>query len=107
MSNNRINSRKYIEGVRKRVEQECPGRFTQSDISLIYKHFIDELFSITTSGDILSLTGLGVFYSHKHKGHPVQFSKKAYIDDYYVLKFSASQAANRRLQKKIKSHRKK
>ncbi|MDL5199565.1 hypothetical protein [Streptomyces sp. ALI-76-A] len=42
------------------------------------------------------LTSFGRFYRQDHKGHKVRFGKSD-VDNYVVLKFSASSSFNRRL----------
>lgn len=67
----------------------------------VYEAFIDALVDKLMDGYRIGLTGFGTFYLQRHKGHPVQFDdKKTAIDDYNVMKFSASGLIKRRLNKK-------
>lgn len=66
------------------------------DITYAYDAIIDGIEDVVSSGRSLSLTGFGVFYLHKHKGHPVQFEGATEVSDYVVFKFSASDVLNRR-----------
>ena len=50
------------------------------------------------TGNRLSLAGFGVFYLQAHKGHPIQFDNgPRKVDDYYVFRFTASNALKRSL----------
>lgn len=70
-------------------------------VNLVYENILDELMEITTRGDQLMLTGFGKFYPQAHKGHRVQFADSAgAIDDYAVLKFSATRSVNKALVQK-------
>lgn len=67
-------------------------------VSQVYDSLINGIFDIVSGGDNLSLAGFGLFYLQKHKKHPVRFSSENKdIDDYLVLKFSASDAMNNRI----------
>lgn len=51
---------------------------------------------VVARGVKLSLSGFGVFYLQKHRGHPVQFqSGDDATGDYLVFKFSASNTLNK------------
>lgn len=68
-------------------------------INRVYDAILDELLETMRRGESLMLTGFGKFYPQAHKGHRVQFAEdgaKA-IDDYQVLKFSATRAVNKSL----------
>ena len=71
---------------------------SHNDVTRVYQAMRDEFVDIIRRGDMLLIRGFGRFYAHKHKGHPVQFVKKdsasTWVDDYYVLKFSASRSLN-------------
>lgn len=57
-----------------------------------YEAFIKTLFDNVRAGNQVNLTGFGKFYWQRHSGHTV-FGRKA-LDDYTVLKFSATRQAN-------------
>lgn len=62
----------------------------------VYDAMIDELLEIVGMGDTVTLTGFGKFYPQKHKGHAVRFADdQPEVEDYAVLKFSATRAVNR------------
>lgn len=62
-----------------------------SVVKVVYKSMIKNITKELLTGHKVGLTGFGSFYLQKHKGHPVQFdNKKSFIDDYNVVKFTAS-----------------
>lgn len=90
----RVSKREYISRIARRTGQ--PVR----TVSEVYEAGLAELMEIIINGDRLMLTGFGSFYPQEHKGHRVQFAGRAgekVIDDYSVLKFSATRDVNRRL----------
>lgn len=69
----------------------------------VYDAIVDNMFDELMQGHNVSLAGFGLFYVQKHRGHPVQFNggrDNKTVDDYLVLKFSASKNSNRRLREK-------
>lgn len=90
---NRVSKKKFISAVAKR--SGYPVRV----VTLVYDAAIAELLDVVKRGDQLMLTGFGRFYGQKHKGHRVQFADDGQkrIDDYSVLKFSATRDVNRQL----------
>lgn len=87
----RIGKREFISRVAAR--SDLPVRV----VSEIYEVLFGELTNAISSGETVVLTGFGRFYLQAHKGHKVRFGKDD-VDDYPVLKFSASRSANRRLE---------
>lgn len=70
-------------------------------VTRVYDASLEQLMEITSRGDQLMLTGFGKFYPQAHKGHRVQFADGAeVIDDYAVLKFSATRSINKALVQK-------
>jgi DNA-binding protein HU-beta len=71
--------------------------------SAVYEAMIEELLDIVASGDKVTLTGFGKFYPQMHKGHSVQkfpgaaSEHEEQVDDYAVLKFSATREVNKRV----------
>lgn len=73
----------------------------------MYEAIIEEILAVVTAGDRLTLTGFGKFYPQEHKGHRVQSvnhegklegsDEPEVVDDYAVLKFSATRTINRRI----------
>lgn len=67
-------------------------------LAQVYAAIVDGIADLTGNGKRLSLAGFGVFSAEIHKGHPVQFNPSApHVDDYIVLKYSASDVLNRRI----------
>ena len=87
----RISKRAFISRVAARSDQSVRV------VSEIYEALFGELTTAISSGETVVLTGFGRFYRQAHKGHKVRFGKDD-VDDYPVLKFSASRSANRRLE---------
>lgn len=74
-----------------------------ADLSKVYDVIVSSISDLTSQGHELSLTGFGVFSVKVHKGHPVQFgSSQSNVKDYPVLKFSASDALNRKIRETYK-----
>lgn len=90
----RVSKREYVSRVARRAG--VPVRVA----SVVYEAAIEELLSIVGNGDRLTLTGFGKFYPQEHKGHRVRFADengKAEIEDYAVLKFSATRSVNKKV----------
>ncbi len=86
----RVSKRQFIA----RVAARCGVSIrTAADV---YQALFSELTDAVGGGETVVLTGFGRFYRQEHKGHKVRFGQSA-VDDYYVLKFSASRSINRRL----------
>ena len=82
---NKVSKNEFIS----RISSRCG--FSRNDVRLFYDAFIDEIRDVICEGRDLSLTGFGTFSIKQHKGHPVQFhSTGGSVDDYVVLKFTAS-----------------
>lgn len=90
---NRVSKREFLAQVS--ATSDIPLR----TVNRVYDTILDELLETMRRGDALMLTGFGKFYPQSHAGHRVQFAGgggKA-IDDYFVLKFSATRAVNKSL----------
>lgn len=87
----RISKREFISRVASRSDQSIKL------VGEVYEALLKELTEAVQRGDVVVLTGFGRFYRQAHKGHKVRFGKKD-VDDYSVLKFSASRSINRRLE---------
>lgn len=87
----RISKREFISRVA--VRSGLPVKA----VSPVYEAIIDELAASVQCGETVVLTGFGRFYRQDHKGHKVRFGKSD-VDDYSVLKFSASRSMNRQLE---------
>lgn len=87
----KVNKNELIRTVAKK------NKISIAEATRIYDSFVSEIYNIMAEGKSLSLTGFGLFYLHKHKGHPVQFEGDTKVNDYVVFKFSASDVFNKRL----------
>lgn len=103
----KVNKDEFLNRVLTRLQNGVPrsqmvsrGSARLFSVPEMYDAMIDEIFDIVRSGDRLSLTGFGSFFSQTHKGHPVQFgSDKGLVEDYSVFKFSPSNVLNRDLRR--------
>lgn len=88
---NRISKKAFLQDVSKSVS------VSEEDVNIVYNAIIDKIFENVIKMNSVSLTGFGNFYLQKHKGHPVQFKngKSKPVEDYLVLKFSASKTFNK------------
>ncbi|KUG56126.1 hypothetical protein AVL60_04625 [Kocuria palustris] len=86
----RVSKRDFISRVAARTD--LPIRL----VSTVYEGLLDELRDLVRARSTVVLTGFGRFYLQEHKGHKVRFGKSA-VNDYSVLKFSASRSMNREL----------
>ncbi|MET3172870.1 UNVERIFIED_ORG: nucleoid DNA-binding protein [Arthrobacter sp. UYCu721] len=92
----RVSKREFLAQVSTR------SRIPAKTVNRVYDTILAELLDIMTRGDQLMLTGFGKFYPQAHKGHRVQFADNGAkaIDDYFVLKFSATRSVNKSLVQK-------
>ncbi|GAA1916960.1 hypothetical protein GCM10009775_06750 [Microbacterium aoyamense] len=91
----RVSKREFVQRVARRGSVPLP--VTQQ----VYDALIEELIELVAKGNKVTLTGFGRFYPQEHKGHRVRFADddgSSQIDDYTVLKFSATRAVNRAVQ---------
>lgn len=97
----RVSKREYLARVSAR------SRIPLRTVTRVYDTAMEELMETMTRGDQLMLTGFGKFYPQAHKGHRVQFADSGTeeIDDYRVLKFSATRGVNRSLGNKPSGER--
>ncbi|MER6520095.1 HU family DNA-binding protein [Streptomyces sp. NPDC001553] len=86
----RVSKREFISRVATR--SELPTRV----VNKVYASLLGELTGAVCRGETVVLTSFGRFYRQDHKGHKVHFGRSD-VDDYVVLKFSASSSFNRRL----------
>ncbi|MFJ2824577.1 HU family DNA-binding protein [Streptomyces toxytricini] len=86
----RVNKREFISRVATR--SQLPIRV----VNKVYESLLGELTGAVSCGEAVVLTSFGRFYRQDHKGHKVRFGKSN-VEDYVVLKFSASSSFNRRL----------
>lgn len=89
----RVSKREFLAQVSTR------SRIPAKTVNRVYDTILAELMDTMRRGDQLMLTGFGKFYPQAHKGHRVQFADNGAeaIDDYFVLKFSATRSVNKSL----------
>lgn len=88
----RVHNKEFFAGVVARVH------LPEDMVAAVYQAMLEEMLEIFGRGEYLVLRGLGRFYPQIHRGHQVQFVKgKSSINDYAVLKFSASPDVNKSL----------
>ena len=81
----KINKNEFLKSVAEKTNKPV------SEVRDIYDAIVDEIQVVVCAGQGLSLTGFGTFALKSHKGHPVQFEAKSdKVQDYVVLKFTAS-----------------
>lgn len=72
-------------------------------VKAVYSAMIKVLVQNLVKGFRIGLTGFGSFYLQKHKGHPIQFNDtKSSIDDYVVVKFTASGSMKKKIDNLVK-----
>lgn len=86
----RVYKREMIARVAKR------SGYTQKITREVYEALLEELTHAVDQGETVVLMDFGRFRRQIHKGHKVRFGPST-IDDYSVLKFSASRNMNRKL----------
>lgn len=94
----RANRAEVIDSIRRRTG--LPATVVRT----VYDAFFDEVVNQVTMGNSVMLTGFGKFYPLSKAGHSVQFKRGSggdyidgRVDDYQVLKFSASHRLNQRI----------
>ncbi|KIA73381.1 hypothetical protein ANMWB30_23080 [Arthrobacter sp. MWB30] len=88
----RVNKREFLADVSARTHVPL------QTVTRVYGAILDELLDVMRRGDPVILTGFGKFYRQEHKGHKARFATDATpIEDYFVLKFSATRAVNKSL----------
>ncbi len=87
----RISKREFLSRVAARSGHPI------KTVSSVYEEILSELLEAVVQGETVSLTGFGRFYRQTHRGHKVRFGQSE-VDDYSVLKFSASRILNRQLE---------
>ncbi|MGC4939379.1 HU family DNA-binding protein [Kribbella sp. DT2] len=87
----RISKREFISRVAAR------SGWPIKTVNSVYEGILDELMDAVSHDETVALTGFGRFYRQTHRGHKVHFGQSE-VDDYAVLKFSASRIVNRQLE---------
>lgn len=88
----RVSKREFVTRVarRSRVSPETTLR--------VYEAMLEEVLELIADGHDVVWTGFGKFYLTAHKGHlarnPVEGTVNGRLDDYPVLKFSATREAS-------------
>ncbi len=92
----KVNKNEFIERIAK------SNHIDQNQVKKVYDAIINELVDVLCEDKSLSLTGFGMFSLKSHKGHPVQFeAKKDKVDDYVVMRFTASDVLMSRIRGNI------
>lgn len=94
LDTNRVSKREFVQRFARR------GGISVGAAQTAYNAMIDELVDLVSRGNTVTLTNFGKFYPQTHKGHRVQFAKdegSGEVDDYTVLKFSATREVNKRV----------
>jgi DNA-binding protein HU-beta len=102
----RVNRREFTQRVAQRAG--VPERVAAS----VYSALVDELVEITKNGYSVTLSGFGRFYPQTHGGHKVRArfdnpQEMKEVEDYAVLKFSATREVNKRVSGQDKPDKKK
>ncbi|WP_295780036.1 HU family DNA-binding protein [uncultured Microbacterium sp.] len=93
----KVSKREFVQRVSQRTGLSL--RVTQ----LAYDAIFDEILDLVNAGNRVTLTGFGRFYAQSHKGHDVVLNirddpqARGRVDDYAVLKFSATREVNKRI----------
>ncbi|OZD55362.1 hypothetical protein CH252_05635 [Rhodococcus sp. 06-1477-1B] len=93
----KVSKREFIQRVSKRAG--LSPKVTQ----LAYEAIFGEILDLVNAGNRVTLTGFGKFYAQSHKGHNVVLNirdnpdNRGRVDDYSVLKFSATREINKRV----------
>lgn len=88
---NRVTRQQFLTQVAKK------NGVTVESLTNAYNMLFDGIFDIVKENKSLCLTGFGVFYLQKHKGHKMQFGVACDGNDYYCFKFSSANTLNQRL----------
>ena len=94
LETSRVSKREFVQRFARR------GGISVHAAQTAYNAMIEELLDLVRQGNTVTLTNFGKFYPQTHKGHRVQFAKgedAGEVDDYTVLKFSATREVNRRV----------
>lgn len=88
----RVSKREFVTRVARRA-RVSPGTTLQ-----VYEAMLDEVLELIKDGHDVVWTGFGKFYLTAHKGHlarnPNENTVNGKLDDYPVLKFSATREAS-------------
>lgn len=92
-STSRVGKRQLLSSVAERADVD------RAVVERVYGALLSSIVDLVREHGRLSLFDFGSFYSQRHKGHRVQFSKgdSDRIPDYTVLKFSAARKTNKRM----------
>ena len=93
---NKVNKNEFFERVARKNNMD-PGL-----VRTVFDAMTDEMTNILCDDQNLSLTGFGMFALKPHKGHHVQFEAKTdKVDDYVVLRFTASDVLMSKIRDKL------
>ena len=97
MGNKRVIKSEILKNVRKTTGMK------PKDVNIVYEAIISEIEKALIEGNDVMLYKFGSFVLKKHKGQPVQFGASR-LEDYYVLKFDASDAVMDQINKNLKKN---
>jgi DNA-binding protein HU-beta len=98
--NDKVAKREFVQRAARR------GGIPLRSMQKAYDAMVEELLFLIQNGNSVTLSGFGRFYPHEHGGHKVQKRitddpsverETRTIDDYYVLKFSATREVNKQI----------
>lgn len=100
----RLNKREFLGLVAART------RLSPVATRKVFDAIVGELIDLTANGTEVTLTGFGKFYPVPHAGHLAQKSignnpkpkGVKTVDDYFVLKFSATREVNKKMESNAK-----
>lgn len=93
-----MSKREFVQRAARR------GGIPLTTMQKAYDSIVEELLDLVGKGNRVTLTGFGRFYPQPHKGHTVQTKitkdkkgagESKQVDDYVVLKFSATRDVNK------------
>lgn len=87
----RVVTREFLSRVAARSGE------SEQCVSEVYDALLEVLMEAVRAEETVVLFGFGRFYRQFHKGHKAGFGRED-VDDYVVLKFSASRILNRWLE---------
>ncbi len=96
MGNKKVIKSEILKNVRDKTGVKS------KDVKAVYESILDERYNALANGDDVMLYGFGSFVLKKHKGQPVQFGAPVKLDDYYVLKFDASDVMMDKINENLK-----
>lgn len=96
MTSDRIGKPEFLDICYQRYGKDAG--LTKQQLRSSYDIILKSLTDLVMDGKKVVFVGFGTFYLQTHKGQPVQFGHGgACLNDYFVLKFSASTTINKQI----------